>query len=166
MDTKQMLEALEKAGVTVAKDYGDGLTYSDEAEEQCVDIWRRAILMDLTMLPAYIDDAVAEFMEDRDAITEISNNLVASYMDIKSMQTAFTDHPSFMAVFSTSITGQLATVGRLVLLGVHKSITDYLERTKEENLVDIASYVRDMEFDDRADYEYERQKDRQMEKQQ
>jgi hypothetical protein len=162
LDTKSLLDALESAGIKATADYGDGLTYSDEADAQCVEIWRREILLKVDNLPHFIDDAMCGVMEDRDAVKEISMNLAVSFQDIKNMQECKLDGPSYWAVFGNGMTSQLATVGRLVLLGVHKAITEYLEYNKEEWLVDIANYVRDMEDDSYGDYLYELARDREL----
>jgi len=163
IDTKKLYDLLEDAGVAVVADYGEGLTYSSDAEDNAVDIWRRAILFDNNLLSDVFDDAICDVMEDRDTVDQIRSNMALTFHDLKRMQEVTSDNNSFHAVYGTSVTQQLASIGRLFLLGVHKSVTDYLERNKEEWLCDIAGYVRDMEFDDRGDWEYERMVDRKLE---
>ena len=58
LDTKKLLDLLYANGIAPVHDYGEGLTYSNDAEDNCVEIWRREMLMNHDVLREYLVDFI------------------------------------------------------------------------------------------------------------
>lgn len=159
MDTKILLDLLESADITATADYGDGLTYSDEAEEKCVEVWRRHILTTPSELKPFLLDAVIDALSVDDQLTEVAKNFAVAMADLKVIQDCGYSSPGVPLAYANSVNLSLASAMSRIVLGVHKSITATLEASKEDDLCDIANYVRDMERERHDDMLYEMARD-------
>ena len=92
-------------------------------------------------------------------MAEVARHMADAFDSIRLMQSVREGSIDGAAALARCVTSYSAQFGGLLMVGVHQAATSHLEHHKEDELVDIAAYVNDMERDHADDMAYELARD-------